>query len=167
MRECMICYSKFKNDNNTYFKCKKIHYICIICINKIIYNNNREKFAKNDLSCPLCKAPPRSELKQPSKLDPSENILDPELIPLTNIFIHQNFILDRDVEILNVINKNGDKNDEILELYTKDGSLIMYIGMFVASNGFFYSYNKHKKSYILAVKKDKYQFWDVTRMYKC
>lgn len=151
--ECMICLEDHFN-NRLYFNCEKPHRICEICINKLIFQNKKT-------ICPLCRADFVNEMKPPNTLTNEEILLlDIDTITHKYIYIHQNVNFYSKYDITSVVNCK-----EILDFYSKNGNLVMYMGMFISTNGFFYSYNEETNCYQLAVKKNKYQFWDLSRIF--
>ncbi|MGL5936540.1 MAG: hypothetical protein ACRCZI_13080 [Cetobacterium sp.] len=151
---CIICLEEHPNDR-LYFKCEKPHRLCAVCINQLIVKNTAS-------TCPLCRAEFCNEMIPPSSLK-DEDIIDLNIdaIPIKNIFIHQHVDFYKKYQITTLNN-----NNDTLELYSKNGNLVMYMGMFISTNGFFYTYNQSLSTYQLAVKKGKYQFWDLSKIYR-
>lgn len=151
---CCVCYCVIPIQIE-YFSCTVYHGLCTDCFNKISYNLKT--------CCPLCNAELRNECKSPKNLSKLDIFsLDTTKILQKYVFIHQNFQLDPKFKTLKI------KNDcELLEFYIQNGTFAMYDGMFICKdNGFLYTYDEEYEMYHLAVKKGKYQFWDVSRIYR-
>lgn len=148
---CTICYdakSLFK-----FFKCTKTHYICIDCFNKLEPDRNKKT------TCPTCKCDIADEFRPPSTLTKSELLrINIDNILPKYIFIHQNFILNFASKLVKI-----NANNEIT-LHSLHGTPTMFAGMFICNNGFLYSYDEHNHTYHLAVRHNKFQFWDISRI---
>jgi hypothetical protein len=157
INECSICYKKIDTEIKKYFNCDiSKHNICDQCF----INHKKEKdlvLGLDKCECPVCRAPLDIYYKNPCMLSHDEKLkVDYKEIKKEQIFIHQNFVL-RD----NIAKVTTSCNTE---LYTRGGKFATVGGMFVGVNGFLYEYNDEKKCYSLAVKQNKYQFWDNSRV---
>lgn len=151
---CIICYGRNTKQVN-YFKCSKYHNLCGICFNMHINSTNT-----NSDKCPICKAGLSNECKNPYTLSEYDLYhLDVKNILQRHIFIHQNFALNPSYYPAFI--KFG---SEKISLFMDNGVPALYLGMFIATNGFFYDYSKKTKCYILSISKQRYQFWDNSRV---
>lgn len=152
---CIVCYEQNKI-NKIYFNCSKYHNLCRKCFYTHVKSNNIDKY-----KCPLCRAELANECKSPKSLTPMEiQGLDKKHILQSNIFIHQNYVLDK-----NFIPVTLSYNDKKIVLYMNNGILVQHHDMFISEDGFFYEYSDKIQSYILAISKNRYQFWDSSRVY--
>jgi len=76
-----------------------------------------------------------------------------------NIFIYQNFILNS-----NYVPMEIKTNNQNIVLYSLKGSLAKFSNLYICNDGFMYDYDEQHDCYFLAVKKDKFQFWDSSRI---
>ena len=151
---CMVCIDENKQ-HIKYFDCIKYHNICTKCFNKLVY------FRKKN-SCPLCNAKMSDICKSPSTLTVIELMaLDVKQILQRHIFIHQNYEIDPNYKLITI-----DNNGQYIKLYSYNGKLADYNGMFLCDNGFLYIYDNNFEKYHIAVQKNKYQFWDISRIYR-
>jgi hypothetical protein len=98
--------------------------------------------------------------KKPSAFTKKELFnIDKTRILQFNIFIYQNFILNPNCFQLEI--KTSDQN---IVLYTLKGNLVKFSNLYVCDDGFMYDYDEQYDRYYLAVKKDKFQFWDASRI---
>ena len=153
--ECVICYEKNQIEIR-YFACLKYHNLCRRCFHKHSNSNLSDK-----CKCPLCKAELINECKQPNTLNTLEiHDLNKKNILPSNIFIHQNYRLNS--SLIPIMIKY---NDKTVSLYMENGMLVQHHDMFIGTDGFFYEYNQKHNCYILAVSKNRFQFWDTPRVF--
>jgi hypothetical protein len=168
--DCCICYIHIDNPVE-YYKChenynkilqrkspiRNFHIICKVCF------KNCESAVNNNIisnRCPMCKAELCNEYISPDILSKSELLsIDIKKIPNNSIYIQQSLILDPKTKIITI---NTGKNK--IQLYSLYGNLVLYSNMFVNPNGFLYEYNEMYSCYHLAIRRQKYQFWDVSRV---
>lgn len=154
--KCTICY---ENNNRPiqYYKCTKLHNICNTCYQEnLLQNPKSDRYGK----CPTCSAVLNNECKEPANLSVCEiKQLVTKNINMHNIYIHQNYRLQKDTVVMHISNKKSE-----IELITSHGKPITYLNMFLCKNGFLYKYDMADECYYLAVTKNKYQFWDTKRM---
>lgn len=150
---CTVCYevdiAKIK-----FFHCSKPHNLCLGCL------NNMKKLNKSVVKCPQCGADMCAEFKNPGLLTKSElALIDLKKINMKDVFIHQNFALDNNSKLMDIV-----INNKKITLYSLHGTLSMYAGMFICNNGFLYKYNEDADEYHVSVQQGKYQFWDMSRI---
>jgi hypothetical protein len=114
------------------------------------------------LECPTCKKGLIKECYPPNKLKKSEIVkLDVNKILQRNIYIHQHFVLNRDYKVITLKSENNS-----IDVYGIKGIPMKYDGMLIGVNGFLYSYDEKTDLYYLAYKKQRFQFWDTSRIYR-
>jgi len=152
--KCTICLRNNTNKFIAYYKCTKPHNICSSCHSEYVLTNiNSPRRGK----CPTCSACIIKEYEEPAKLTLSEIIqLEEEKIQVDKIFVHQNYRLQQDTEIMQICNEKSN-----IALYTLNGRILVYNNMFLGESGFLYNYDKINKTYHLAVDRNKYQFWNI------
>jgi hypothetical protein len=154
--KCTVCFET-NLSSKQYYCCTRVHNLCAICYHKhSVSTLNSERSSK----CPTCKSGLKNEFKQPIYLTvPEINSINVKELNVNSIYIHQNYKLQQDTDIIKIcLNKTE------TFFHSCDGKIVMYLDMFVGKNGFLYSYNKRYKSYHIAVAKNKYQFWDASKM---
>lgn len=156
--KCTICYEN-NNKPIQYYKCTKLHNICNTCYQEnLLQNPKLDRYGK----CPTCSAVLNNECKEPANLSPYEiKQLVIKNINMHNIYIHQNYRLQKGTTVMQILNK---KSESEIELITSQGKPVTYLNMFLCKNGFLYKYDMSDDCYYLAVTKNKYQFWDTNRM---
>jgi hypothetical protein len=98
--------------------------------------------------------------KKPSDFTKKELVkIDKSKILQFNIFIHQNFILNPSYVPVEI-----KTNDQNIVLYSTKGSLVKFSNLYICEDGFMYDYDEQYDYYFLAVKKNKFQFWDSSRI---
>ena len=148
-----VCYLENKS-LITYFKCIKFHSVCTKCFNKLID-------LKKEATCPVCNAELCNEARSPETLTKAELLkINPAKIILKHIYFHQMFEFNLRYNILRIFNGR----EVELEFYIINGVLASYDGMFISTNGFLYSYDENYQKYHLAIKRNKYQFWDMSKI---
>lgn len=157
--KCIICYED-NNNKIQYFKCSKYHNLCRVCFYKHITINKINTGCSN--KCPICKAEFTNECISPTLLSVPEicNINIRNIIT-RNIYVHQTFTLSPYYKPI-TINYGKDKT---ISLYMDNGMIATYMGMFIGTNGFLYDYDRRYGVYMLSINKDKYQFWDNSKMH--
>ena len=151
---CNICLNTHRN-NIKYFDCTKDHNICFLCINNLL---NFKNYIGPE--CPMCRAKMLFYYKNPSTFTKKELVdVDKTKILQFYIFIHQNFILNPNYFPMEI--KTSKQN---IVLYSLKGSLAKFANLYICEDGFLYDYDEQHDCYFLAVKKDKFQFWDASRI---
>lgn len=153
--ECCICYTSKKL--NTYYKCD-FHFICNICYIKLKNCNNYKH-------CPMCKSDIKLEHKKPNDLSMNELMnLETKKINFSNINVHSDLNIDKSM-LKVIVNINNTKK---VEFYFKNGNFMNYKFrnelFFIGSDGFLYEYNNKKNTYVLAIRDNKFQYWDVENL---
>lgn len=151
---CIICLNTHTN-NIKYFDCSTEHNLCFLCINNLLNTNS-----KNGPECPMCRSKIIFYHKPPNTFTKMELAnIDKTKILQFNIFIHQNFILNPNY--LSIEIKTSKQN---IVLYSTKGSLVKFSNLYICKDGFMYDYDEQHDQYFLAIKKNKFQFWDSSRI---
>jgi hypothetical protein len=149
--KCIICYES-NHSFIAYYDCSKMHNLCKNC-----FENHDDNSSTEGSKCPMCNAKLLKENANPSSLSILElKDIDIKTIKRKHIFIHQNFKLKK--------SNNTIVSDNNITFYISNGEIMKYMRMFVAQNGFLYLYNEQYECYHIAVHKDRYQFWDASRI---
>ena len=151
---CNICLNNHAN-NVKYFDCSKDHNLCFLCINTLLNSK-----ADQEPECPMCRAKMLFYYRKPSTFTKKElTTINKAKILQFNIFIYQNFILNPNYVPMEI--KTSNQN---IVLYSLKGGLAKFSNLYICVDGFMYDYDEQHDCYFLAVKKDKFQFWDFSRI---
>ena len=152
---CIVC-NDLNDSKVAYYNCSKFHNLCKNCFDAHDNNSHSAEGSK----CPMCNAKLLKENQSPSQISIPELInLDLKTINHKHIFIHQNFKLKKTNNLVHITSGNTK-----IAFYIVNGEIMKYMRMFVAENGFLYSYNEDYECYHVAVYKNKYQFWDSSKI---
>lgn len=154
---CAVCYST-QNNQLAFFECTKYHHMCLKCYN----TNTKLSLASNlNVVCSTCRAPRLLQFINPGQLTFDQTLkINTKTIDISQLFIHQN--INPSNYNNNFVTVISGKYD--IKLYTKNGDMIKYLNMFIAQNGFLYVYCEELNMYYLKVDRDKFQFWDTSKI---